>query len=302
MADGRMQGEVRGADGTRIAFHSHGGSRAGPVLVLTNGIGTTENFWRFLVADLQRDHRVVHWDYRGHGRSQVSASGDYRIRTQADDLARVTEAVREAGQPPPVHIGFSMGVAVVLELYRARADLVRALALIAGAPDAPGTGTPLFSMLGGMRTARALAAMVAPALPLLAPGLRAVLRSNALDPLARAAGVLQPGADKQDIRQFLDGIAAMDPAAYWGTLQGLLEASASDVLPTVQVPVAIVAAAHDTLMPRAQVERMRAALPQARYVEIADAGHAGLIEQGPRMVEAVRALLAGVEREEGAAG
>ncbi len=46
-------------------------------MLLTNGIGTTENFWRHLVAELRRDHRTVHWDYRGHGASERSASGDY---------------------------------------------------------------------------------------------------------------------------------------------------------------------------------------------------------------------------------
>lgn len=290
----RERGLVQAADGTRIAFHSHGG-RKGPVLVLTNGIGTTENFWRFLVADLGRDHRVVHWDYRGHGASETAASGDYTLQTQADDLARVTRAVMEDGAPP-VHIGFSMGVSVVLELYRQHPELVRALGLIAGAPDAPGTGTVWMERLGGMRTARAAARLVAPAVPLLGPGIRALLRSRALDPLARRLKVIERHAPEEDVRQFLDGVAQMDPVAYWATLRGLLEASGSDVLPTLRVPVAIVAAANDVLMPRSQVEKMRAALPQARYTLIEHAGHAGLIEQGPKMAGAVRALLGDVER------
>lgn len=107
--------------------------------------------------------------------------------------------------------------------------------------------------------------------------------------------MLQPTAPEEDVRQFLDGIAAMDPTAYWGTLLGLLDARASDVLPAVKVPVAIVSAAQDTLMPRVQVERMRAGLPHASFVEIQQAGHAGLVEQGPKMVAAVRALLTSVE-------
>jgi pimeloyl-ACP methyl ester carboxylesterase len=59
--------------------------------------------------------------------------------------------------------------------------------------------------------------------------------------------------------------------------------------------VSIVEARQDTLMPRAQVQRMREGLPQAQFVAIDGAGHAGLIEQGPKMVEAVRALLAVAE-------
>jgi len=293
----RRRGDVRGADGTRVAFHSHGHAQSNDVVVLTNGIGTTENFWRYLVGDLIRDHRVVHWDYRGHGSSEVAASGDYRLQTAADDLARVTREVVAAGAPPPVHIGFSMGVAVVLELYRAHPELVRGLVLIAGAPDAPGTGTALFALPGSFAALRGLVAAAAPVVPVLAPGIRALLRSGLLDPLARSLGVLQPQAPKADIDQFLDGIAGMDPVAYWSTLRALLDADASDVLPGVQVPVSIVAAKQDTLMPASQVRRMREALPTADFVEIDRAGHAGLIEQGPKMVQAVRGLLEKVGRQ-----
>ncbi|MFY0577428.1 alpha/beta fold hydrolase [Cystobacter fuscus] len=70
---------ITAPDGTRVAYHTHAAAQgepasdflSRPVVLLTNGIGTTENFWRHLVMDLERDHRVVHWDYRGHGRSEL---------------------------------------------------------------------------------------------------------------------------------------------------------------------------------------------------------------------------------------
>lgn len=281
---------VEAADGTPITFHTHGES-GGPVVILTNGIGTTENFWRFLVAELAVDHTVVHWDYRGHGSTPLSASGDYALRTHADDLARVTRRVMTRDGRPPVHVAFSMGVAVLLELYRHHPELVRSMGLIAGAPDAPGTGTWLFRLPGSLPAARALAALATPVVPLFAPAVKAFLRSRLPYPAARMMGVLQPHAPRQDIDEFLAGVAQMDPLAYWRTLRGLLAARGSDVLPRVQVPVLIVAAEQDLLMPLAQVEAMRRGLPHARYVQIAQAGHAGLVEKGPEMAQAVRELL-----------
>ena len=291
----RERGEVRAADGTRIAFHTH--SHEGPLVVLTNGIGTTENFWKHLIADLVWDHRVVHWDYRGHGSSSLSASGRYDFRTQADDLAAVTRAVLRPGDAPPVHVGFSMGVAVILELYRDHPELVRGLGLIAGAPDAPGKGTGLLALPGAFDAVRALVAGAAPVVRVLSPAIRRVLRSRVPYSAGRALGILQKTAPRDDIEYFLHGIASMDPTAYWSTMIALFNADASDVLPRITVPVTIVAAANDVLMPLAQVARMRAALPNATYTQVEHAGHAGLLEQGPAMVDAVRAFL---ERVEGA--
>ena len=278
------------ADGTPITFHTHGDS-GGPVVVLTNGIGTTENFWRFLIEELEQDYTIVHWDYRGHGSTPTAVSGDYSLRTQADDLARVTRQVMGPKGGAPVHIAFSMGVAVLLELYRTQPESVKAMALLAGAPDAPGTGTWLFKVPGSLAAARALAALATPLVPVFAPAVRTFLRSRLPFPIARFTGVLQPHADRSDIDQFLAGVAAMDPVAYWRTLRGLLAARGSDVLAKVSVPVLIVAAAQDLLMPIVQVENMRRGLPHASYVLIEEAGHAGLVEKGPEMARAVRQLL-----------
>lgn len=283
----RRRGTVEAADGTPLAFHTHG--ERGPVVVLTNGIGTTENFWRFLVAELAKDHRVVHWDYRGHGATPPSVSGDYSMAAHADDLWRVTQRVMTPGEAP-IHIGFSMGVAVLLAFYEKHPELVRGMGLIAGAPDAPGTGT-LFRVPGSQAAVGALVAAATPVVPFLFPAVRAFLRSRLPLPLARATRVVQPHAPKEDIDEMLAGLAAMDPLAYWRTLRALLAHRGSDVLPRVTVPVSIVAAEDDLMMPMAQVDAMRRGLPHARFVSIPHAGHAGLVEKGPEMAAAMRELM-----------
>ena len=184
-----------------------------------------------------------------------------------------------------------MGVAVLLELYRVEPQFVKAMALVAGAPDAPGSGTWLFKLPGSLAAARALAALTAPVVPLFAPAVKALLRSKLPYPMAQFMGFLQPHAPRADIDAFLTGIADMDLLAYWRTLQGLLTANGSDVLPQVKVPVAIIAAAKDLLMPLTQVEAMRRGLPHATYTLVEDAGHAGLVEKGSEMARAVRDLI-----------
>jgi pimeloyl-ACP methyl ester carboxylesterase len=286
---------VTAFDGTQIAWHSHepeAVAAGAPAIVLTNGIGTTENFWRHLLHELTRDHRVGHWDYRAHGSSELSVSGDYSLQTQAADLARVTaDVMQKTGSPAPIHIAFSMGVAVLLELYRTNPELVRTMVLIGGSPDAPGVGLPFFKLPGtGWAVRKALAA-VTPLAPVFRPALRAATKTRLLYGAGRALGVLQPLAPRDDIELFLTAIAQMDLGAYLRTLSGLMDAHGSDVLPHVRVPVLIIAAQKDTLMPLSQMKALRDALPSAKYVEIPDAGHAGMLEAGEKMASEIRAFL-----------
>jgi pimeloyl-ACP methyl ester carboxylesterase len=190
------------------------------------------------------------------------------------------------GTAAPLHVAFSMGVTVVLELFRHHPELVRAAALIAGAPQGP------FATLPGVAPAlRGVLELAAPAVPRLAPLLRRLLRSRVPYPLGRALGVLQRTSPRQDIDQMMEGVAQMDPMAFFDSVRGLMRADASDVLPRLTIPLLVVAARRDLLMPLGQVRRMRAALPGAEYLEIADAGHAGLVEEGPRIGDAVALFL-----------
>ena len=296
-------------DGTRIAWHTFlGDSDAGeaalrdrPAVLLSNGIGTTENFWRYLVEALREDHRVVLWDYRGHHASDLSQSGAYGFDTQVSDLELVTrEAMAGCDGEPPIHIGFSMGVPVLLGLYRRAPLLVRAMVLVAGAPDFPGAGTLLFRLPGVVRGLRAGMEKLTPHVPRLAPWVHRVMASPLLYPAGRISGVLRRNAPREDVELFMRELCRMDPMAYWETLKGLMAVDVSPVLPTVKVPTLIVSPARDVLVAASQVERMRRALPRAEYLRLEDAGHAGLLEAGSEVAGAVHAFVhrAGRARQE----
>jgi pimeloyl-ACP methyl ester carboxylesterase len=293
---------VTAPDGTRVAWHTHFGNlledhadaelRERPTVLLTNGIGTSENFWRYIVANLEQDHRVVHWNYRGHGSSENSVSGDYRVPVHVEDLERVTEAVMARGNgKPPLHVAFSMGVRVLLELYRKRPDLVPGMTLIAGTPGAPGSGSNTLGSKMALAATRRLFWATTPALPLAAPVAHAVMASRFAYPLGRAVGALRARAPRADIDEFMQALRRMSPEAYWFTLRGLAEGHAWDVVPRVKVPTLIIAARDDTLVPLREVERMRDAMPHAHWLRVDDAGHAGLLEAGTEIADAVRGFL-----------
>jgi pimeloyl-ACP methyl ester carboxylesterase len=293
---------VTAPDGTRIAFHTHSGEvpqervereMAGrPPVLLTNGIGTSENFWRYIVANLEQDHRVVHWNYRGHGHSDEARNGDYSVQVQVEDLERVTEEMmRQGNGRPPHHIAFSMGVRILLELYRRRPELVPAMTLIAGAAGATGTWRRGRLARLGLAVMKQAIEASTPMIPVISPVVRAFLASPLAYPAGRLTGTLRARAPRDDINEFFFSLRRMSPEAYWKTLQGLMEGDAWDVLPHVQVPTQIIAAANDLIVPLRDMEQLRRALPHAQYLLVTDAGHAGLVEAGSEIADAVRAFL-----------
>lgn len=293
---------VTAPDHTRIAYHTHLGTAlengaapelaSRPAVLLTNGIGTSENFWRHLVEDLERDHRVVHWDYRGHGRSEASPAGDYALRAQVDDLERVTEEMMAQGdRRAPHHIAFSMGVRVVLELYRRRPELVSAITFIAGSPATPDTSAWAVPVPGGQQSLARTYRKLTPLVPHVAPLVHGLLDSRLAYPFGRVTGLLRARAPRGELLEFFRSLRRMDLEAFWSMMCGLVEAPPSwDVLPTLQVPTQIIAARNDLLVPLREMERMHERLPGAEWWVVDDAGHAGLLEAGEEIARRVRAF------------
>jgi pimeloyl-ACP methyl ester carboxylesterase len=292
-------------EGTRIAYHTHIGDLPEeqaeremahrPGVLLTNGIGTSENFWRYIVANLEQDHRVVHWNYRGHGHSDEARDGDYSITAHVDDLERVTDAMMKRGDGhPPHHIAFSMGVRVVLELYRRRPELVAAMTLIAGPPGPPGVWRQGRGVRLRLRAMKGAMQASSPLVPVVSPVVHAFLASRLAYPVGRLTGALRARAPRADLDEFFTALRRMSPAAYWATLQGLMDGDSWDVLEQVRVPTQIIAAANDLLVPLRDMERMRDLVPRSQFLVVQDAGHAGLVEAGSEIADAVRSFL--VER------
>ncbi|MBX9400520.1 3-oxoadipate enol-lactonase [Lysobacter sp. BMK333-48F3] len=91
-------------DGVRLAYRFDGDARA-PVLVLSNSIGTDLRMWDGQVDALARHFRVLRYDARGHGASDVPA-GAYSL----DRLGRdVIELMDGLGIGRAHFLGLSLG-------------------------------------------------------------------------------------------------------------------------------------------------------------------------------------------------
>ncbi|MFD8805721.1 alpha/beta fold hydrolase [Streptomyces sp. NPDC059597] len=102
--------DVISADGARLHVEVHGPEGA-PVVVLAHGWTCSTAFWAAQIRDLARDHRVIAYDQRGHGRSPLSPACS--TDTLADDLEAVLAHTLAPGEQALI-VGHSMGGMTVM--------------------------------------------------------------------------------------------------------------------------------------------------------------------------------------------
>ncbi|BDB45184.1 MULTISPECIES: alpha/beta fold hydrolase [Mycobacterium] len=96
---------THGPGGVRIVSDRHGDPQARAVVFLHGGGQTRRSWGRAASAVAKRGYQAVTVDLRGHGESDWSSEGDYRVVSFASDVHEVLR-----GLPPrPVLVGASLG-------------------------------------------------------------------------------------------------------------------------------------------------------------------------------------------------
>ena len=112
------------ADGCRINVQIDGPENA-PVLMLSNSLGTTLNMWDAQMPTLTPHFRVVRYDRRGHGKSDVP-KGPYSMERLGRDVLAILDAL---GIKRTNWCGLSMGGMVGMWLGANAPDRVERLVL-----------------------------------------------------------------------------------------------------------------------------------------------------------------------------
>lgn len=129
--------EFTGRDGVRLVADV-GGDALAPSVVFLHGGGQTRHSWGSAMRSLlAAGYHVINFDARGHGDSEWSASGDYRMETLAADLRAVIATLDSA----PALVGASMGGATALyAMGNAPPGLAAALVLVDIVPQVESAG------------------------------------------------------------------------------------------------------------------------------------------------------------------
>ncbi|KAA0092109.1 SDR family oxidoreductase [Mycolicibacterium sp. P1-18] len=241
---------VTGADGVRIAVYEQG-NPDGPTIVMVHGWPDSHVVWDGVVALLEDRYRIVRYDNRGVGGSDVPRRHSaYTMARFADDVDAVIGAVSPAG---PVHVlAHDWGSVGVWE-YLARPE---AEARVASFTSISGPSTDHLNrfVVGGLarpyaprRFARALTQllrltyMIGLSVPALAPAVvRWLLHRGLLDRMLGADGV---PADRRHRSADLVTDAANSVKVYRANVFGSLTHARPDH--RVDVPVQLVVATGD---------------------------------------------------------
>lgn len=291
--DVAMRSSTMAGAGVRLAVDVWGEATDAPVVFL-HGAGQSRRAW----DEAARTVATAGWhavtvDHRGHGDSEWPVEAAYEFEDFADDLVAVVESFDRA----PVVVGASLGgLAALVAQGRSEVQLYRGLVLVDVTPRMEVAGVRrimgfMSAHPHGFATLDEASAVIAeytgrPA-PASTDGLRQVLRE-------RDDG---RWGWHWDVR-FLDhkvGSAATPAEAaerYEQMRRGLLDAARQ-----VRVPSLVVRGMQSDLVTPEAVAELVQAVPQASYVDVADAGHMVAGDQNDHFGAAVIDFLDGLRED-----
>ncbi|MGO1165684.1 MAG: alpha/beta fold hydrolase [Janibacter sp.] len=268
---------------------------ARPTVVLVHGFVLNLSSWIHQRRELvEAGYRVVSYDQRNHGLSEVGDTEHCTIDQLGRDLRAVIDATTPEGEL--VLVGHSMGGMTIMSFAGRYRELTRDR--VAGAAlVATSAGGDSLVQLGLGRTFDRIIAMLGPGF------LGNLSRREGLWGSTRAAG---RGVESWAVQKYAFGaempkdllrqVATMVFGTRLDTIGALLpELDELDVRPAleglIETPVLIVAGSADVLTPTTHSDRLAEALPTAELVVIPGVGHILQLERPGAVTDAIFGLL-----------
>jgi pimeloyl-ACP methyl ester carboxylesterase len=287
LAPGRATRLTR-PDGTVLYVEEVGPENA-PTLLLTHGWGMNSAVWRYMRQHLADRYRLVMWDLPGLGKSRGPTRPDYSLEKMAGDLEAVLEF---CGPAPVVLLGHSIGGMITLTFCRLfphrLGSRVVGLALVDTTYTNPVKTVRFHTLLRPIQK------------PILEPLLWIQILLTpvmwVMNWLSYLNGTIHLLAHlaafgRHETAEQLDFAARFNlqasPAVAARGMLGMFRYDATEVLPTIPVPVLVVNGDRDqATLPEAS-ETIHQRAPRAERVEFRPAGHLAFLEKNLETDEAV---------------
>lgn len=248
------------------------GNPDAPPLILLHGVRDHAANWDWLAERLRTDWHIIAPDLRGHGDSQASIDGTYRIEGYVYDLA---ELIRHLAPAPVRVVAHSLGGRIALRTAGIFPDSMQRLAVIEGLgppPDILATqaNTPAAIRMRDWATAYRDAAGRPPR------------RYRSLDEAAARMQEQNPRLPPDKIRHLtLRGMRQTDDGSFVWKFDPLLRvpppfdmtlADIEQIWANIACPTLLIHGA-DSFLPDPHSSGRERQFPRARFVTVEGAGH-----------------------------
>lgn len=249
------------------------GSRERETVVFAHGLLWSGRMFDAQAKLLRERYRVITFDFRGQGKSEVTTGG-YDMDTLAEDAAALIEALDVA----PCHFaGLSMGGFIGMRLAARRPDLIRSLMLLeTSAEPEPRENVPRYRMLN-----------------FIARWLGLGIVSRQVMPIMFGRKFLDDPARAEEREHWRKTLASNHRLGITRAVRGVIERQGvEDELERIKAPTLVVVGDQDVATVPAKSERIAARIAGSRLVVIPGAGHSSTIEEPAAVGRAIEEFLA----------
>lgn len=240
-------------------------------IVFSHGLLFSTHQFDAQVAALKNRYRVIAYDHRGQGKSEVTEGG-YDMDHLSEDAAALIEALKIG----PCHFaGLSMGGFMGMRLAARKPHLIKSLILMETTADPePEENRPKYTLLNFI--ARWI-------------GVRVVVGS--VMKIMFSKSFLSDPAKSADRHLWRERLAGNARSIYRAVNGVITRTSIYDEIHKISCPTLVIVGEEDVATVPAKAERIVARIPGARLVRIPRAGHSSSVEQPEAVNRAILEFL-----------
>ncbi len=244
------------------------GADEGPVVMMAHAMGTSHALWDPQVDRLAARHRILRYDWRGHGNTSAP-TGPYSLAQFVNDACGLMDAL----DVPWVHwVGISTGGMIGQGLGIHQAERIRSLTLC----NTTSQATPWYRDWVAERQALVKAEGMAPVW-------ERTKRLWFTDAFVDAEGPAYAGVRDVFVRTPVAG--------YLGGTSAVAELAYRDDLHRISVPTLVLGAGADPVTPPEQTNEIARRIPGARVMFLEGQRHFSNVEQPAAFTAALAAFL-----------
>jgi pimeloyl-ACP methyl ester carboxylesterase len=279
-------GYFRTRDGVRLFYAAEGPATA-PPLLFCYGLVCSKLQWKYQMEHFARDYRVIYMDYRGHGQS---ARPDDAETVSIENCARdLVDLLDELKIPKATVLGHSLGVNIILDLYRQAPERVAALVLANGTPKDP------FETMFNHNFLQVLFPLVKKAQGLFPDLLQKFWASQGTNPfnqefIARA-GFNPKYAKREDINEYLRITSTVDLDVFLNLLGDFMNYDATPWLHDVKAPTLVIAGERDLITPTKNQKVFAELIPFSELCVVKEGSHCSQMEKPGVVNDVIQAFL-----------